>query len=375
MNGAKLKMQRRSEELHLAVQEYLDVDWTSVKYYLRRQISKCVQECKSQATNAKRIARSIKKNHSSQSHEGVDFNGEYESGDDSDDWGSDFDSDSEEERKSDQLSFELNNNTIIDTVSGALERSSLSNAIEENSLSHAKSIPKPPDVPVISKIINNSNTNMKSSNHINIPRQPLKRPPSQPPPPPVSQASSHEEQQEDYEIPIVNAAVKENSCDQSLLNIPFEETSSIETYELIEPPEEEYEVVDAPPSQTILEKPILPPRHPTSSLNTSPPPLPQKPKKLKESLSVQERTDGIRTFSRSKIPGKAEEDSQTDIFQSSPTSGFISSLIGRRSSTPTSSPKSLHKSKDYNDTNSSSTASSSFSNENLSSHSLFLNKD
>lgn len=27
---------RRSEELQLAVQEYLDVDWTSVKYYLRR---------------------------------------------------------------------------------------------------------------------------------------------------------------------------------------------------------------------------------------------------------------------------------------------------------------------------------------------------
>ncbi|KFM66464.1 hypothetical protein X975_03880, partial [Stegodyphus mimosarum] len=49
--------------------------------------------------------------------------------------------------------------------------------------------------------------------------------------------------------------------------------------------------------------------------------------------------------------------------------------MGRRSSTPTSSPKSLHKNKDYNDTNSSSTASSSFSNENLLSHSLFLNKD
>ncbi|GIY55592.1 hypothetical protein CDAR_409252 [Caerostris darwini] len=345
-------MQRKSEELQLAVQEYLDVDWTSVKFYLRRQIAKCVQECKSQASNAKRIAKTLKPSHSSHSHTS-ESNGTCDSWDDSDDWGSDFEDESEDDDdvKEEHSFSEVNNNSIIQSVSGILEKPSSNTPVLPSNTLEEKSIPKPPDVPVISKTVNGISSYKNNSTN-SIPRPPLKRPPSQPPPPPVSQASSHIEPQEDYEIPIIhttNGKDSYNFSDSTFVNSTSNEATVIETYEIVEPPEENYEMVD-PPHQNMSDKPILPPRlFKAPPVGVSPPPLPQKPQKLKE-ISGSDRPEGVRTFSRPKLPLKFENDVSIEIVQPSslPSNvGFINSLIGRRgSTTPTSSPKILHKSKD-----------------------------
>ncbi|CAL1276117.1 unnamed protein product [Larinioides sclopetarius] len=377
-------MQRKSEELQMAVQEYLDVDWTNVKYYLRRQIAKCVQECKSQASNAKRIAKTLKHSHSSHSHTS-ESNGTCDSWDDSDDWGSDFeDEESDDEVKEDHSLSEVNNNSIIQSLPGVLEKPSSTSPVLNSdtspvltsdtspvftsNTSEEKSIPKPPDVPVISKAVNGV-SNYKTNHTNSIPRPPLKRPPSQPPPPPVSQASSHIEPQEDYEIPIVPTSTNSKECfsfSGSFQNSLSAESSVIETYEIVEHPEENYEIVDPPP-EIMNEKPSLPPRLIKSPSIISPPPLPQKPQKLKEISS----TDGIRTFSRPKLPLKTENDVQVEVTQPSslPSNvGFISSLIGRRSSTtPTSSPKIQHKSKDSTNSFATSPISASILNDSMSS--------
>lgn len=100
----------------------------------------------------------------------------------------------------------------------------------------------------------------------------------------------------------------------------------------------------------MTEKPLLPPRHLKTPSSTSPPPLPQKPFKLKDGTS--DRPDGVRTFSRPKLPFKAETEVQPETMAavSPPQSnvGFISSLIGRRSSsTPSSSPKTRHRNNSF----------------------------
>lgn len=341
-------MQRRSEELQLAVQEYLDVDWTSVKYYLRRQIAKCVQECKSQASNAKRIARSIKNRQGSQSGT-TDTNGDYYSGDDSDGWGSDFDDESDDEEQNASQVCELNNNTIIQPSINASEQTSSIIASSEKSTLE-KFIPKPPDVPVIPAVINGPVIRKICSQTNCIPRPPVKRPPGQPPPPPVLQVPSQDQEQEDYEIPIVSTAPikRENSeLSDSSFHSVISSDFAAETYELIEPPEETYEMVDAPSSSNHIEKPVLPPRIPLSSGTVSPPPpLPQKPKKLKDNMLVHERPEGIRTFTRPKPPMKIEGESESIHSSSVSNIGFIGTLIGRRSSNTSpasSSPKVLHK--------------------------------
>ncbi|GBM27531.1 hypothetical protein AVEN_257847-3 [Araneus ventricosus] len=350
--------------------------YQDLKIKHRKQIAKCVQECKSQASNAKRIAKTLKHNHSSHSHTS-ESNGTCDSWDDSDDWGSDFeDEESDDEVEAEHSLSEVNNNSIIQSLPGILEKpSSISPVLTSNSspvltsnTSEEKSIPKPPDVPVISKAVNGVSS--YKSNHTNsIPRPPLKRPPSQPPPPPVSQASSHIEPQEDYEIPIVPTSTNSKECfsfSGSFQNSLSCESAVIETYEIVEPLEENYEMVDPPP-EIMNEKPSLPPRLVKSPSVISPPPLPQKPQKLKDISS----TDGIRTFSRPKLPLKTENDAQAEVTQPSslPSNvGFISSLIGRRSSTtPTSSPKILHKSKDSTNSFATSPISASVLNDSLSS--------
>ncbi|KAF8767576.1 hypothetical protein HNY73_020512 [Argiope bruennichi] len=227
---------QKDKLLHIfcVAQEYLDVDWTNVKYYLRRQIAKCVQECKSQASNAKRIAKTLKHSQSSHSHTS-ESNGTCDSWDDSDDWGSDFeDEESDDEVKIEHSPSEVNNNSIIQSLPGVLEKPSNTSPVLTSNSSEEKSIPKPPDVPVISKVVNGV-SNYKSNNTNSIPRPPLKRPPSQPPPPPVTQASSHIEPQEDYEIPIVPTSTNSKECfsfSGSFQNSLSGESAVIETYEI-----------------------------------------------------------------------------------------------------------------------------------------------
>ncbi|XP_055936193.1 lymphocyte cytosolic protein 2-like isoform X3 [Argiope bruennichi] len=342
--------------------------YQDLKIKHRKQIAKCVQECKSQASNAKRIAKTLKHSQSSHSHTS-ESNGTCDSWDDSDDWGSDFeDEESDDEVKIEHSPSEVNNNSIIQSLPGVLEKPSNTSPVLTSNSSEEKSIPKPPDVPVISKVVNGV-SNYKSNNTNSIPRPPLKRPPSQPPPPPVTQASSHIEPQEDYEIPIVPTSTNSKECfsfSGSFQNSLSGESAVIETYEIVEPPEENYEMVDPPP-EIMNDKPSLPPRLVKSPNVISPPPLPQKPQKLKEISS----TDGIRTFSRPKLPLKTENDAQVEVTQPSslPSNvGFISSLIGRRSSTtPTSSPKIQHKNKDSANSFVTSPISTSVLNDSLSS--------
>ncbi|GFR25830.1 hypothetical protein TNCT_69712 [Trichonephila clavata] len=345
-----------------------------------QQIAKCVQECKSQASNAKRIAKTLKHNHSSQSHSS-ESNEACDSWDDSDDWGSDFEDESDEDDVKEEHSFsEVNNNSIIQSMPGILEKSSSNCPVLPSETLEEKFIPKPPDVPVISKVINGV-SGYKSTPINSTLRPPLKRPPSQPPPPPVSQASSHTEPQEDYEIPIIPTStnVKDsfNFPESSFQNLHSNEATVIETYEIVQPPEENYEIVDAP-LQNMNEKPLLPPRLVKSPDSISPPPLPQKPLKLKE-ISGNERSDGVRTFSRPRLPLKSENDGQIEMIQPSTLStnvGFISSLIGRRpSTTPTSSPKIQPKNKESTNSCSTSPVSNSILNDSISSSSSSPDKE
>ncbi|GFT04190.1 uncharacterized protein NPIL_600631 [Nephila pilipes] len=356
--------------LELSEQKLFTYQDLKIKH--RKQIAKCVQECKSQASNAKKIAKTLKHNHGSQSHSS-ESNGACDSWDDSDDWGSDFEDESDEDDIKEEHSFpEVNNNSIIQSVPGTLENSSSICSVLPFETVEEKSIPKPPDVPVISKAVNGV-SGYKNTTTNSIPRPPLKRPPSQPPPPPISQTSSHTEPQEDYEIPIIPTSTNAKDCfsfpDSSFQNSCSNEATVIETYEIVQPPEENYEIVDAP-LQTMNEKPLLPPRLMKSTDSVSPPPLPQKPLKLKE-ISGNERSDGVRTFSRPKLPLKSENDGQVEVTQQSTLStnvGFISSLIGRRSSTtPTSSPKTQHKSKEVTNSFATSPVSNSIINDSLSS--------
>ncbi|GIY47144.1 uncharacterized protein CEXT_544741 [Caerostris extrusa] len=303
--------------LELNEQKLFTYQDLKIKY--RKQIAKCVQECKSQASNAKRIAKTLKPSHSSHSHTS-ESNGTCDSWDDSDDWGSDFEDESEDDDdvKEEHSFSEVNNNSIIQSVSGILEKPSSNTSVLPSNTSEEKSIPKPPDVPVISKTVNGISS-YKSNSTNSIPRPPLKRPPSQPPPPPVSQASSQIEPQEDYEIPIIHTNGKDsyNFSDSTFVNSTSNEATVIETYEIVEPPEENYEMVD-PPHQNMSDKPILPPRlFKAPQLGSHRHLFHKSHKKIVQPSS---------------LPSNV---------------GFINSLIGRRgSTTPTSSPKILHKSKD-----------------------------
>lgn len=130
---------------------------------------------------------------------------------------------------------------------------------------------------------------------------------------------------------------------------------------------------------------MLPPRIPLSSGTVSPPPpLPQKPKKLRESLLIQDRLDGVKSFTRPKPLAKVE--SETESVQPAQISniGFIGTLMGRRNTSPfssssttssslSSSPKTSHKS--VNDTVLSSSHSVVSSTDNLSSRSSSPDKD
>ncbi|GFY74014.1 hypothetical protein TNIN_106062 [Trichonephila inaurata madagascariensis] len=261
-----------------------------------------------------------------------------------------------------------------------LEKSSSNCPVLPSETLEEKFIPKPPDVPVISKVINGVSGYKNTPTNSTL-RPPLKRPPSQPPPPPVSQASSHTEPQEDYEIPIIPTStnVKDsfNFPESSFQNLHSNEATVIETYEIVQPPEENYEIVDAP-LQNMNDKPLLPPRLVKSPDNISPPPLPQKPLKLKE-ISGNERSDGVRTFSRPRLPFKSENDGQVEMIQSSTLStnvGFISSLIGRRpSTTPTSSPKFQPKNKESTNSCATSPVSNSILNDSISSTSSSPDKE
>lgn len=131
------------------------------------------------------------------------------------------------------------------------------------------------------------------------------------------------------------------------------------------------------PLPNTVEKPLLPPRVPLSTGAASPPPpLPQKPKKIRDtSLSI-ERPDGIRTFSRPKPLPNLEVD--IEVVHSPPATnpGIFSTLIGRRSSnTPSSSPKIQHRSKDSVDGTLSSSHSVISSSDGLSSRSSSPDKD
>ncbi|GFY35592.1 hypothetical protein TNCV_196921 [Trichonephila clavipes] len=139
------------------------------------------------------IAKTLKHNHSSQSHSS-ESNEACDSWDDSDDWGSDFEDETDEDDIKEEHSFsEVNNNSIIQSMPGLLENSSSNCPVLPSETLEEKFIPKPPDVPVISKVINGVSGYKNTPTNSTL-RPPLKRPPSQPPPPPVSQP------EENYEI-------------------------------------------------------------------------------------------------------------------------------------------------------------------------------
>ncbi|XP_015926105.2 lymphocyte cytosolic protein 2 isoform X1 [Parasteatoda tepidariorum] len=332
IDGAKL--------LELTEQKLFTYQDMKIKH--RKQIAKCVQECKSQASNAKRIAKNLKHGQGSSHSHSSETNGNYDSEDDFDDWGSDFE-DSDDEVVSEE-SLEVNNNSIIPPSPECESKSSGSSPIHE--IPREKTIPKPPDISIVPKSVAESIITRNSNQTTCVSRPPLKRPPSQPPPPPVSQVLSQEEPQEDYEIPIVSSSASVNVSSLSLQQNTVNQTTVIETYEIVEAPEENYEIVDPPMNSSIMsEKPLLPPRHIKCPGSVSPPPLPQKPLKLKENLLGNERIDGVKTFCRPKLPIKPNNDypAESSPPTTSPNIGFISSLMGRRSSTPTSSPKTQHK--------------------------------
>ncbi|XP_054711484.1 lymphocyte cytosolic protein 2-like [Uloborus diversus] len=315
IDGAKL--------LELTEQKLFTYQDLKIKH--RKQIAKCVQECKSQASNAKRMARILKQQHSRSSRVGeADFNGAYES--DSDDWGSDFEDDSDDEVRNENLTAELNNNTLHSLGHSNNEmccstQKPCSKTVFE--CSPGKSIPKPPDVPVIPKSMN-SLSGPKSS-HSGIPRPPSKRPPSHPPPPPVLLVSSQDEPQEDYEIPIVSTSKSGNAASLSIR----------QTYELIEPPEEDYEVVDD--SLSPVEKPVLPPRNPVAS-SSPPPPLPQKPRKLKDPV-FPDKPEEIRGFTRTPKESPIQESTLERLGRKMSNSSFQGSREAESLSSRSSSPE------------------------------------
>jgi hypothetical protein len=72
--------------LHEQIDSLRSSEWPTMKRYLRRQIVKCINECKTQACNAKKLVGTIK-DHTI--HKGVDRSEDDE--DDDASWGSDFD--------------------------------------------------------------------------------------------------------------------------------------------------------------------------------------------------------------------------------------------------------------------------------------------
>lgn len=354
--------------------------YQDLKIKHRSQIAKCVKDCKAQASNARRIVKNTRHSQEISDHASV-TNGACESDydDDSMEWDTDFEDDCEDDvNEEENTPKELNNNNAVSeqppVESDVPEKCSASE--NNNNAPRTKYIPKPPDLPLITKSAANTGQQPVVSLRNNASRPPLKRPPSQPPPPPVPQPSSQDEPQEDYEVPINPSAASfsgpenntsstvaapspapsvSSSSTTELPSLPSKPclTESIsfssETYEIIETPEENYEIVDekkwtASPVPVYSEKPALPPRLPLSTSGSPPPPpLPQKPRKLQENSHVQ-KTENFHSLPRPKLPVKSEDDT-TENSASSGNVGtsILNSLLGRKySATPSSSPKLHH---------------------------------
>lgn len=83
------------------------------------------------------------------------------------------------------------------------------------------------------------------------------------------------------------------------------------------------------------EKPNLPPRLPHTSLNIPPPPLPLKPKKIQDSFSNHQVSDGVRSLNRQKLPSaRQDDDAGHDNNHSAGIIGtsILGSFLGRRNS-------------------------------------------
>ncbi|XP_067135296.1 lymphocyte cytosolic protein 2-like isoform X2 [Centruroides vittatus] len=393
------------------MQEY--VEWRSVRRYFKRQLAKCVNECKSQATQAKKLVGNIKGSIKKEQPTVDDVQDE----NDFDYWDTDFEEE-EEENDEDEQSFDktnyqtdisnvktfpvsesenyklsgsdenFNSNPSVSEKSADSEQyadhfqnigttsspsTSLSNVSQVSSSPSSKpvdkpSMPKPPSTKLA----------IKNYPRVNIPRSlPIKRPPSQPPPPPIPQPLSPNTLQEDYEIPInpillvqtsaasppslpsadSSNAVLRKSSNASITSITKKEETIQETYEIVEPPEENYEVVNEcqwtgsglPVSCDKTNRPAVPPRI-IGSQTSSPPPLPEKPKKLQESLAssaVASNKDKIGTSERPLLPKKSIDESVQNGL-STANSSILTNLLGgfrdSKRSTSGSAPKGTDKS-------------------------------
>lgn len=363
-----------------------------IKIKRRAQLAKCVNECKSQATQAKKLIGNVKvSTKKEQPAEDVQDDNDF------DYWDTDFDE--EEENDEDDQSFNKMNyqmdltstkslpvldNENYKSLSGSDEAfnnkpvmsekfvdseqyadhfqtvgTSVSSNVSLNNIPQVTSSSKTMDKPTIPKPPA-TKLAIKNYPRVNIPRSiPIKRPPSQPPPPPIPQPLSPKSLQEDYEVPInplslvqpavvststslqsvdlnntVNTVLRKQSNASSTSVTKIEDTNQ-ETYEIVEPPEENYEIVNEgewigrglPIHCDRTNRPAIPPRI-IGSQTTSPPPLPEKPKKLQESQSICTNKDKIGTSERPLLPKKSIDESCQNGISASNSNSLLTNLLG-----------------------------------------------
>lgn len=205
------------------------IEWGHVKTYMRRQLAKCVTECKAQAANAKQLVGDMKHSSRKSKHLPESSGGAQDDDEDDDEdwsWDTDFD-DSEPENDAppcmpdvmptvtygsmngiNKTSTSYSGSTPSDGKEECTSVSSIgseassyasgsSGSIQPTTIKRA--IPKPPDGPAIPKPPEGRPILRPGT------RPPVKRPPSQPPPPPVHPErapTSSSDTSEDYEVPI-----------------------------------------------------------------------------------------------------------------------------------------------------------------------------
>lgn len=357
-----------------------------VKIKRRVQLTKCVNECKSQAMQAKEFVNSMRKPLQQKIKAARNLQVAADDQENDFDCWDDFDDDDEEEEEHElQHSSEIpgksnsprlndpnspepsvhNNEVCVDPVVSSV----LSSGSEQyaDNIQSSSSLPaEAPDLSAQKKSQSTVTTLNKSSDKPSLPKPPstlpsaknfqrahiprsvpLKRPPSQPPPPPIPQIPRPVSVQEDYEIPI-NSSLVVSSVPQASLPLsstvnktckfpppcPPAKSESQETYEVVQPPEENYEVVSADstfmlPSSFPTIRPTIPPRVNGSQI-PNPPPLPEKPRKLQEVSSVSAPSSkkdygasSEKQFSQKKI----YDETLSSASNSTNSSGVLASLL------------------------------------------------